>query len=204
MQNQRLTCVSYSVVRFPPIFLKNHLHPTTSFHIIQGRQISDQEHHSQMIVIGIDPGLARLGYGVIEISGEEKLPVCYGCIETSGKNQSAPERLLKIYAGVESLFEKYSPDHLSLEKLFFTKNISSAMVVSEVRGIVLLTAAQKNIPVSEYTPNQVKQAITGSGRADKCQMQEMIKRLLHLDEIPKPDDAADALSIALCHIHIMR
>ncbi len=78
------------------------------------------------------------------------------------------------------------------------------MVVSEVRGIVLLTAAQKNIPVSEYTPNQVKQAITGSGRADKCQMQEMIKRLLCLDEIPKPDDAADALSIALCHIHIMR
>jgi crossover junction endodeoxyribonuclease RuvC len=78
------------------------------------------------------------------------------------------------------------------------------MVVSEVRGIVLLTAAQKNIPVSEYTPNQVKQAITGSGRADKYQMQEMIKRLLHLDEIPKPDDAADALSIALCHIHIMR
>jgi crossover junction endodeoxyribonuclease RuvC len=157
-----------------------------------------------MIVIGIDPGLARLGYGVIEINGDEKRPVCYGCIETSGKNQSAPERLLKIYAGVESLFEKYHPDHLSLEKLFFAKNISSAMVVSEVRGIVLLTAAQKNIPVAEYTPNQVKQAITGSGRADKCQMQEMIKRLLHLDEIPKPDDAADALSIALCHIHIMR
>jgi len=157
-----------------------------------------------MIVIGIDPGLARLGYGVIEVTKNEPRPICYGCIETSGRDTRSSERLLKIYTEVETLFERYPPAHLSIEKLFFTKNISSAMGVSEVRGIVLLAAEQRQIPITEYTPNQVKQAITGSGRADKRQMQEMIRRLLHLDEIPKPDDAADALSIALCHIHILR
>jgi crossover junction endodeoxyribonuclease RuvC len=157
-----------------------------------------------MIVIGIDPGLARLGYGVIKVTGKEIRPICYGCVETSGKESTGPERLLKIYTEINSLFDRYQPSHLSLEKLFFTKNISSAMGVSEVRGVVLLAAEQRKIPVTEYTPNEVKQAITGSGRADKKQVQEMIKRLLNLDEIPKPDDAADGLSIALCHIHILR
>jgi crossover junction endodeoxyribonuclease RuvC len=157
-----------------------------------------------MIIIGIDPGLARLGFGVIEAAKGDLRVVCYGCIETSGKDLSASKRLLKIYIEMEALFKKYQPSHISLEKLFFTKNISSAMGVSEVRGIILLAAEQQTIPITEYTPNQVKQAVTGSGRADKRQMQEMIKRLLHLDEIPTPDDAADALSIALCHIHIMR
>jgi crossover junction endodeoxyribonuclease RuvC len=157
-----------------------------------------------MIVIGIDPGLARMGYGVLEVTGEEIRAVCYGCLETSGRDLRASERILKIYTDVGTLFEKYQPAYLSLEKLFFTRNISSAMGVSEVRGVILLAAEQRNIPVAEYTPNQVKQAITGSGRADKRQMQEMIKRLLRLREIPTPDDAADALSIALCHIHIMR
>jgi crossover junction endodeoxyribonuclease RuvC len=157
-----------------------------------------------MIIIGIDPGLARLGYGVIEVNRDKITAVCYGCIETSGKDLRTSERLFKIYTEVGMLFEKYQPAHVSLEKLFFTRNISSAMGVSEVRGVILLAAEQMNIPVTEYTPNQVKQAITGSGRADKCQMQEMIKRLLRLAEIPTPDDAADALSIALCHIHIMR
>jgi crossover junction endodeoxyribonuclease RuvC len=157
-----------------------------------------------MIVIGIDPGLARLGYGVIEVTRGEPWPVCYGCIETSGKEMRASERLVQIYSEIEALFEKYQPAHISVEKLFFSKNITSAMGVSEVRGVVLLAAEQRHIPIAEYTPNQVKQAITGSGRADKRQVQEMIKRLLRLDEIPKPDDAADALSIALCHIHIMR
>jgi crossover junction endodeoxyribonuclease RuvC len=157
-----------------------------------------------MIVIGIDPGIARLGYGVIAVEKGGNRPVCYGCLETSGKDLSHPARLLAVYTGVEALLEKYEPACLSLEKLFFTKNISSAMSVAEVRGIVLLAAEQRGIPVAEYTPNQVKQAITGSGRADKRQVQEMIRRLLRLDGIPRPDDAADALSIALCHIHIMR
>jgi crossover junction endodeoxyribonuclease RuvC len=155
------------------------------------------------IIIGIDPGLARVGYGVIAVHNRQPEPICYGCIE-SGKEQRTSERLLHIYAEVSALLLKYPPAHIAVEKLFFTKNITSAMSVSEARGVILLLAEQQKIPVTEYTPNQVKQAITGSGRADKRQMQEMIMRLLHLPELPRPDDAADALSIALCHIHIMR
>ena len=156
-----------------------------------------------MIVIGIDPGVARLGYGVIRVDKGVATPLCYGCIQTRAGRRQA-ERLLTIYTEITALFKRYPPDFLAIEKLFFTKNVSSAMSVSEVRGVILLAAEQHHIPVEEYTPNQIKQAITGSGRADKVQMQEMIKRLLHLDEVPKPDDAADGLSIALCHIHIMR
>ena len=156
-----------------------------------------------MIVIGIDPGVARLGYGVIQVDKGVPTPLCYGCIQTKAGRRQA-ERLLTIYTEITALLTKYSPDFLAIEKLFFTKNVTSAMSVSEVRGVILLAAEQHHITVEEYTPNQIKQAITGSGRADKEQMQEMIKRLLHLDEVPKPDDAADGLSIALCHIHIMR
>jgi crossover junction endodeoxyribonuclease RuvC len=156
-----------------------------------------------MIVIGIDPGLARVGYGVIRINNRAPEPVCYGCIET-GKDQNTPERLLQIYTELQSIVARYPPSHIAVEKLFFSKNITSAMGVSEARGVILLLAEQQQIPVTEYTPNQVKQTITGSGRADKRQVQEMIMRLLRLDTIPRPDDAADALSIALCHIHIMR
>jgi crossover junction endodeoxyribonuclease RuvC len=156
-----------------------------------------------MIVIGIDPGVARLGYGVIQVDKGVITPLCYGCIQTrAGKRQS--ERLLAIYTEITALFKRYPPDFLAIEKLFFTKNVTSAMSVSEVRGVILLAAEQHHIPVHEYTPNQVKLAITGSGSADKAQVQDMIRRLLHLDEVPKPDDAADGLSIALCHIHIMR
>jgi crossover junction endodeoxyribonuclease RuvC len=156
-----------------------------------------------MIVIGIDPGLARVGYGVIAVTDRKPGAVCYGCIE-SGKDERTAERLLHIYTELSALFNKYPPAHIAVEKLFFTKNITSAISVSEARGVILLLAEQQRIPVTEYTPNQVKQAITGSGRADKRQMQEMIMRLLHLSGLPRPDDAADALSIALCHIHIMR
>ena len=156
-----------------------------------------------MIVIGIDPGLARVGYGVIEVKGHNAEPVCYGCIEST-KDQPAAERLLHIYTELTALIAKYEPAHIAVEKLFFSKNITSAMGVSEARGVILHLAGQQKIPVTEYTPNQVKQAITGSGRADKQQMQEMIRRLLRLEAVPKPDDAADALSIALCHIHVLR
>jgi crossover junction endodeoxyribonuclease RuvC len=156
-----------------------------------------------MIVIGIDPGLARVGYGVIEVRNRDPEPVCYGCIET-GKNPAASARLLHIYTELSAILAKYQPAHIAVEKLFFSKNITSAMGVSEARGVILLLAEQQKIAVTEYTPNQIKQAITGSGKADKRQVQEMIKRLLRLETIPKPDDAADALSIALCHIHILR
>ncbi len=156
-----------------------------------------------MIVIGIDPGLAIIGFGVIRKEENNIIPVSYGCIRTSPEKQ-IPERLLNIYTEINLLFEKYAPDAIAVEKLFFTKNVTNAMSVSEARGVILLASQQKNIPVFEYTPNQVKQAVTGSGRADKRQMQEMMKVLLRLNDIPQPDDAADALSIALCHIYIMR
>jgi len=156
-----------------------------------------------MIVMGIDPGLARLGYGVIKKDGHTSTPVCHGCIQTTAGMRTG-ERLLAISTQIASLFDEHKPDFIAIENLFFTKNVTSAMGVAEVRGVILLAAEERGIPVTEYTPNQVKQAITGSGRADKRQMQEMICRLLRLDAIPKPDDAADGLSIALCHIHIMR
>ncbi len=156
-----------------------------------------------MIIIGIDPGLATVGFGVIQKVEEKIIPVSYGCIRTSAEKQTS-ERLLEIYNEIKTLFEKYDPQIVAIEKLFFNKNVTSAMNVSEARGVILLAAQQKQIPLFEYTPAQIKQAITGTGRADKRQMQEMITRLLGLDELPRPDDAADGLSIALCHIHIMR
>ncbi len=153
-----------------------------------------------MIIIGIDPGLATVGFGIIRKEENIITPVSYGCIRTSPEKQT-PERLLEIYTGISALFEKYSPEAVAVERLFFNTNVTNAMSVSEARGVVFLAAQQKHIPVFEYTPAQVKQAITGSGRADKRQMQEMIKRLLKLEELPRPDDAADGLSIALCHIN---
>lgn len=156
-----------------------------------------------MIIIGIDPGLATVGFGVIRKETDRISPVSYGCIRTSSGKQN-PERLMEIYDEINELFEKYPPSVVAVEKLFFTNNITSAMSVSEARGVIFLAAQQKNIPVIEYTPKQVKQAITGSGRADKKQVQDMIKRLLGLDEIPKPDDAADGLSIALCHVNFRK
>jgi crossover junction endodeoxyribonuclease RuvC len=157
-----------------------------------------------MIVLGIDPGLARMGYGVIEKTGNRAFHISHGCITTSKDELSAGARLNHLYKGLEGLFIEYHPERAAVEKLFFSKNITSAMGVAEVRGIILLICEQQGIPLTEYTPNQVKQAITGSGRADKKQVQEMIRRLLNLKDIPRPDDAADGLSIALCHIHTMR
>ncbi len=158
-----------------------------------------------MIVIGVDPGLARVGVGVIR-SGNGGNPVALGCecISTSRGSPSGTSRLVDIYDRITTLLAQFSPDELAMEKLFFSKNVTSAMAVSEVRGVVLLAAGQRGIPVAEYAPNQVKQAITGSGRADKRQVQEMITRILGLPSIPTPDDAADALSVALCHLHSMR
>lgn len=156
-----------------------------------------------MIVIGIDPGLATLGFGVIRKEEHDIIPVSYGCIRTPAEKQTA-DRLTQIYEEITSLFDKYPPECVAVEKLFFNRNVTSAMSVGEARGVVFLAAGQKNVPVIEYTPLQIKQAITGSGRADKKQVQEMVKRLLGLNEIPRPDDAADGLAIALCHINVMR
>lgn len=153
-----------------------------------------------MNVIGIDPGIARTGYGVLSTGGRFPAPLTFGCIETGGECSTA-DRLLQVYETVLGLLDDYNPAWIAMEKLFFSRNVTSAMHVSEARGVVLLAAAQRRVQVAEYTPNQVKQAVTGSGRADKRQVQEMMRRLLRLDEIPRPDDAADGLAIALCHIH---
>lgn len=157
-----------------------------------------------MIVLGIDPGLATVGYGILERSGNHFRPVSYDCIRTSGRNKETPERLEEIFCGIDALITRYNPSWVAVEKLFFSRNVTSAMAVSEVRGVILLAARRHRVPVREYTPSQVKLAVTGSGKADKRQVQEMIRRLLDLPEIPKPDDVADALSVALCHLHVMR
>ncbi|MDH7510883.1 MAG: crossover junction endodeoxyribonuclease RuvC [Methanolinea sp.] len=157
-----------------------------------------------MIVIGIDPGLATIGYGVLSASERLITPMAYSCIRTAPCPGGTPERLELIYDSVCRLLGEFSPTCMAMETLFFSRNVTSALGVAEVRGVIMLAAQKHGIPVAEYTPNQVKQAITGSGRADKRQMQEMITRLLGLPEIPRPDDVADGLSVALCHIHTAR
>jgi len=157
-----------------------------------------------MIVMGVDPGLAITGYGILEKNGNRVVSLAYDSIVTSAKTMTPAERLEMIHMRIGELLDGYRPSHMAIEKLFFSRNVTSAMGVSEVRGVIILAAQQRGIPVSEYTPTQVKMAITGSGKADKLQMQEMIRRLLGLSEIPKPDDVADGLSVALCHIHVVR
>lgn len=150
-----------------------------------------------MVILGIDPGTARTGYGVIEkVRSSAFAYIAHGCIETS-KTLSAEKRLLLLEQGVQKLLKQYEPDTLAVERLFFFKNLKSALPVSEARGVVLLCAAKRKMPVVEFPPLQVKMAITGYGRADKKQMQAMVQRLLDLKEIPKPDDAADALAVAI-------
>jgi crossover junction endodeoxyribonuclease RuvC len=157
-----------------------------------------------MIVIGIDPGLATVGYGVLSSSERNVSPLAYSCIRTAPCPGGTPERLERIFDEVYRLIGEFSPGCMAMETLFFSRNVTSALGVAEVRGVVMLAARKHGVPVAEYTPNQVKQAVTGSARADKRQVQEMITRLLALPEIPRPDDVADGLSVALCHIHTAR
>lgn len=153
-----------------------------------------------MIILGIDPGYAIVGYGVIEKNDRTgKCSVIdYGAIETD-KNESFPTRLALIQDGMKSLIKKFSPDAIAVEELFFNTNITTGIAVAEARGVIICTAVQECGKLFEYTPIQVKQAITGTGKADKKQMQYMTKILLGLAKDPKPDDAADALAIALTH-----
>lgn len=151
-----------------------------------------------MRIVGIDPGTARIGWGVIEGAKQRFTLVKYGCIETDKSNQPY-HRLQEIYQEVFGLLQTERPDQVVVERLFFARNVTTAMGVSQARGVILLAAANANLPVFEYTPLQVKQAVTGHGRAEKKQVQTMIKMLLHLTETPKPDDAADALAVALTH-----
>ncbi|MDD1725173.1 MAG: crossover junction endodeoxyribonuclease RuvC [Methanospirillum sp.] len=152
-------------------------------------------------VLGIDPGYASCGYGVVGLEGRTAVAYTWGCIRTTPRTGDLAYRLLTIHQSVEGLIHTFQPGCISIEKLFFSRNTTTALQVSEARGVILLAAAEHNIPVYEYTPKQVKLAITGTGSADKMQMQQMISRLLRLSEIPRPDDAADGLSLALCHMH---
>ena len=151
-----------------------------------------------MKILGIDPGTATTGFGVIEKRGPKLTFVDAGVITTSPEH-TMPARLSEIYAGLTEIIEHHKPDCMAVEQLFFAANVTTAITVGQARGVVLLAGAEAGLPVGEYTPLQVKQAMTGYGRANKKQIQEMVKMMLGLDGIPKPDDAADGLAIAITH-----
>lgn len=152
-----------------------------------------------MIILGIDPGTATTGYGVIK-KGNNLEMIGYGCIKTTTRHSTA-ERLNKIDQELSKLIKKYKPNKISVEDIFFFKNIKTAVKVSQAKGIILARAAKMKIPIFEYTPLQIKQAVASYGRADKNQVQQMVKLLLKLKTAPKPDDAADALAAAICCAH---
>lgn len=153
-----------------------------------------------MLILGIDPGYAIVGYGVIEYNGTKFRTIDYGAV-TSPPNIPFPRRLEMIYDGVCELCTRYSPDAVSVEELFFNTNLKTGIAVSHGRGVILLAVQKCGIPFYEYTPLQVKQSVVGYGRAEKQQVMQMTKTLLGLEKIPKPDDAADALALAICHAH---
>jgi crossover junction endodeoxyribonuclease RuvC len=151
-----------------------------------------------MRILGIDPGYAILGWGVIDVVGNKFSVVDYGSILTD-TSMEMPARLQVLYNGLTELIHKYKPDDASIEQLFFNSNTKTAILVGEARGVAVLACANGNLNIGEYTPLQIKQALVGYGRADKKQVQYMVKMLLKLDRTPKPDDAADALAAAICH-----
>jgi len=154
-----------------------------------------------MKILGIDPGIATTGYGFIENKGSNLCLVDYGCIITSPKI-SLPERLNTLFNELSKLIKKQKPDEVAVEEIFFAKNVKTAMIVSQARGVILLSCLKSGMKViNEYTPLEVKMALVGYGRAEKQQVQKMVTTLLNLKEMPKPDDAADALAIAVCHFN---
>lgn len=155
-----------------------------------------------MLALGIDPGTAICGYGLVDMQGSRLKAVEYGAILTSSKMQPQ-DRLLKIHTELTDIIQKYRPDVMGVEQLFFNRNVTTAIPVGQARGIVLLTAAQNNIELVERTPLQIKQSVVGYGRASKEQIIYMVTKILHLPEPPKPDDVADALAVAICTTHCM-
>ena len=153
-----------------------------------------------MIILGIDPGVAIVGFGVIEYSGSKFRTLDYGVIRTPAHTDTE-KRLASIYCELKQIIERYKPDAMAVEELFFNTNSKTAIVVAEARGIILLSARLKGVEIAEYTPLQVKQAVVGYGRAEKKQVITMVTSLLNLPAPPKPDDTADALAIAVCHGH---
>jgi crossover junction endodeoxyribonuclease RuvC len=157
-----------------------------------------------MITLGIDPGIALTGYGIIEEKHDGSLHVInYGVIRTSA-DLSQADRLVHLYQRIKSIILLHQPDMGAVEKLFFERNVRTALNVGQARGVALLTMAESGLQIGEYTPLEVKQAVAGYGGADKNQVQQMVKTILDLETIPRPDDAADALAVAICHIHTAR
>ncbi|HVM31457.1 MAG TPA: crossover junction endodeoxyribonuclease RuvC [Candidatus Limnocylindrales bacterium] len=156
-----------------------------------------------MIVLGVDPGTAATGYGIVERSGNRLRMIDFGCLETTPAQQLA-ERLMEIHRAMTELIDEHRPQLLGVERLFFNRNVQTAFAVGQARGVVLLAAAQAGLPVFEYGPHEVKMAVTGYGRADKGQVQRMVQAVLGMDALPRPDDAADALAVAICTAHSQR
>lgn len=157
-----------------------------------------------MLAIGIDPGTAITGYGLVreEVDGSLKI-VSYGTIHTSS-NLQMPDRLVELHQKLKELVNLHNPQSGAVEKLFFARNVRTALSVGQARGVALLALAEAGIPLYEYTPNEVKQSVTGYGGADKIQVQKMVQALLGTESLPQPDDAADALAVAICHLHNAR
>jgi crossover junction endodeoxyribonuclease RuvC len=153
-----------------------------------------------VIIVGIDPGTAICGYGAVKMEGSRLIPLTYGAITTPA-GMPMPSRLQLIHDGLGRLLDQYSPDCLAVESLFFNKNVTTGITVGQARGVIILAAAQREIPVVEFTPTEVKSAVVGYGKAEKAQVQYMVQRLLCLKEKPRPDDTADALAIAICALH---
>lgn len=153
-----------------------------------------------MIILGIDPGIAIVGWGVLRYENGRFTPIAYGSIQTKA-GQKVEDRLWQVHNGMREIIEKYRPDVMSIEELFWNTNQKTGIVVAEARGVILLSAREAGIPIFEYTPLQVKQAIVGYGRAEKRQVIMMVTTFLGLKEPPKPDDTADAIALAICHGH---
>jgi crossover junction endodeoxyribonuclease RuvC len=156
-----------------------------------------------VLVLGIDPGLATTGYGLVRETREGLQAVAHGVVTTSSK-LALPVRLQQLYQGLTALIHEYRPDEGAVEELFFSSNVRTAMSVGQARGVALLAIADAHLPVTDYTPLTIKQAVSGFGGADKVQMQTTVKMLLRLESLPRPDDAADALAVAICHLHSAR
>ncbi|NNM66815.1 MAG: crossover junction endodeoxyribonuclease RuvC [Spirochaetales bacterium] len=153
-----------------------------------------------MTILGIDPGLASLGWGIVQSEGGRLTHLAHGVLTTAPKSPPE-ERLLFLYNEISHLIELYHPEQAAVEKLYFMKNVTSGLPVAEVRGVLLLALAQARLVVGQYDPTQIKSSVVGAGHADKGQVQEMVRLLLGLASIPKPDHAADALAVAVCHVH---
>ncbi len=153
-----------------------------------------------MIIMGIDPGIATIGYGVIDYTAGRFSVIDYGAVTTKA-GMKLSDRLRNIFEDINILIERFHPDAFAVEELFFNTNITTGISVAHGRGVIVLAASVQNVPIFEYTPLQVKQSVAGYGRADKAQVQRMVKSLLGLSAVPKPDDTADALAIAICHAY---